>query len=252
MKMRKFADKGIVREGKNKNIDDETRARAMASVAGLSKPKPSAGPVAVPDKPSAGPVAVPDKLRQDQSERIARLADKSVDSSRVLETPTEAPASRPMASAAPVAAGPMAAAPKAKPAIVTLQQLNAFRKEFGADKDLTDYMNAQAGGLKRRNKANPDMETPPAEVPVARSEVKNTSDDLRAKSQEQQARGARLRNETDAVLGENAQKLKADFKRSLGVKDFLESSDYAKGGVVSASRRGDGIAQRGKTRGKMY
>ena len=235
MKMRKFADKGIVREGKNKNIDDETRARAMASVAGLSKPKPS-----------AGPVAVPDKLRQDQSERIARLADKSVDSSRVLETSTEAPASRPMASAAPVAA-----APKAKPAIVTLQQLNAFRKEFGADKDLTDYMNAQAGGLKRRNKANPDMETPPAEVPVARSEVKNISNDLRAKSQEQQARGARLQSETDAVLGENAQKLKADFKRSLGVKDFLESSDYAKGGVVSASRRGDGIAQRGKTRGKM-
>jgi hypothetical protein len=112
----------------------------------------------------------------------------------------------------------MAAAPKAKPAIVTLQQLNAFRKEFGADKDLTDYMNAQAGGLKRRNKANPDMETPPAEVPVARSEVKNTSNDLRAKSQEQQARG---------------------------------SSDYAKGGSVSASSRGDGIAQRGKTRGKM-
>jgi len=27
---------------------------------------------------------------------------------------------------------------------------------------------------------------------------------------------------------------------------------YKKGGVVSASRRADGIAQRGKTRGKMY
>ena len=187
MKMRKFADKGIVREGKNKNIDDETRARAMASVAGLSKPKPSAGAVAVPGR--GGPVAVPDKLRQDQSERMARLADESVDSSRVLETPTEAPASRPMASAAPVAARPVAAAPKAKPAIVTLQQLNAFRKEFGADKDLTDYMNAQAGGLKRRNKVNPDM---------------------------------------------------------------VESSDYAKGGSVSASSRGDGIAQRGKTRGRMF
>ena len=198
MKMRKFADKGVVREGKNKNIDDETRARAMASVAGLSKPKPSAGPVAVPgrggpvavpDKPNAGPVAVPDRLHQDQLDRLARLADESVDSSRVLETPTEAPASRSMASAAPVAARPVAAAPKAKPAIVTLQQLNAFRKEFGADKDLTDYRNAEAGGLKRRNKVNPDM---------------------------------------------------------------VESSDYAKGGAVSASRRGDGIAQRGKTRGKMY
>ena len=164
-----------------------------------------------------------------------------------------------------------AAAPKAKPAIVTLQQLNAFKAKYGADKDLTDYRNAEAGGLKRRNKVNPDMgatsdkafldsvkdrnkstpATASADVPVARSEVKNTSNDLRAKGQAQKDRGARLRGETDAVLGENAQKLKADFKRSLNVKDFLESSDYAKGGVVSASRRGDGIAQRGKTRGRM-
>lgn len=44
-----------------------------------------------------------------------------------------------------------AAAPKAKPAIVTLQQLNAFKAKYGADKDLTDYMNDQAGGLKRKN-----------------------------------------------------------------------------------------------------
>jgi len=201
-----------VRVGQNENIDNNTRAEALASVAGLPK---------------------------------------SV--------------------AAPSEGEPVAAAPKAKPAIVTLQQLNAFKAKYGADKDLTDYMNAEAGGLKRRNKVNPDMgatsdkafldfvknrnkPTPvavPADVPVARSEVKNTSNDLRAKGQAQQARGARLRGETDAVLGENAQKLKADFKKSLGVKNFLESSDYAKGGVVSASRRGDGIAQRGKTRGRM-
>ena len=221
-------------EGENPRIDSDTRARAMASVADLGKPvaAPSkGGPVAAPSK--GGPVAVPGM------------------------------------------GGPVAAAPKAKPAIVTLQQLNAFKAKYGADKDLTDYMNAQAGGLKRRNTVDPNMgakadkafldfvkdrnkPTPaavPADVPVARSEVKNTPNDLRAKSKEQQARGAKLRGETSGVLGENAAKLEKEFKGSLNVADFLDSDSstkkFAKGGAVSASRRGDGIAQRGKTRGRM-
>jgi len=202
-----------VREGKNKNIDDETRARAMASVAGLSKSKPSAGATAVPGM-----------------------------------------------------GGPVAAGTLTKPPIITKEQM-----EKEGFTNLRDYLNFKGGFTRRPDKVNPDMgatsdkafldsvkdrnkstpATASADVPVARSEVKNTSNDLRAKGQAQKDRGARLRGETDAVLGENAQKLKADFKRSLNVKDFLESSDYAKGGVVSASRRGDGIAQRGKTRGKM-
>ena len=205
-----------VRVGKNENIDENTRAEAMESVAGLPK---------------------------------------SV--------------------AAPSEGGPVAAAPKVKPAIVTLQQLNAFKAKYGADKDLTDYMNAQAGGLKRRNTVDPNMgakadkafldfvkdrnkPTPaavPADVPVSRSEVKNTPNDLRAKSKEQQARGAKLRGETSCVLGENAAKLEKEFKGSLNVADFLDSDSstkkFAKGGAVSASTRGDGIAQRGKTRGRM-
>ena len=41
-------------------------------------------------------------------------------------------------------------------------------------------------------------------------------------------------------------------KRAGNLTDMLGlSSRYASGGAVSASRRGDGIAQRGKTRGKM-
>jgi hypothetical protein len=213
MKMRKFADKGIVREGKNKNIDDETRARAMASVAGLSKPKPSAGAVAVPGR--GGPVAVPGR-------------------------------GGPVA--VPGRGGPVAAGTLTKPPIITKEQM-----EKEGFTDLRDYLNFKGGFTRRPDKVNPDMrakaDAAPAAVPVASSEEKNTSNDLRAKSKEQQARGARLRGETDSVLGENAQKLKADFKRSLGVKHFLESSDFAKGGSVSS--RADGIAQRGKTRGKM-
>ena len=234
MKMRKFADKGIVREGKNKNIDDETRARAMASVAGLSKPKPSAGAVAVPDKPSAGAVAVPGRGGPDKP------------SAGAVAVPDKPSAG---AVAVPGRGGPVAAGTLTKPPIITKEQM-----EKEGFTDLRDYLNFKGGFTRRPDKVNPDMrakaDAAPAAVPVASSEEKNTSNDLRAKSKEQQARGARLRGETDSVLGENAQKLKADFKRSLGVKDYLESS-YASGGAVSASRRGDGIAQRGKTRGKM-
>ena len=158
----------------------------------------------------------------------------------------------------------------AKSPIVTKEQM-----EKEGFTNLRDYLNAK-GNLKRRpDKGNPDMgatsdkafldfvkdrnkPTPaaaPADVPVARLEVKNTPNNLRAKSKEQQARGAELRGQTPGVLGENATKLEKEFKGSLSVADFLDSDNstkkFAKGGSVSASRRGDGIAQRGKTRGRV-
>ena len=178
-----------VRIGQNENIDEDTRARAMASVAGLPK---------------------------------------SV--------------------AAPSEGGPVAAAPKAKPAIVTLQQLNAFKAKYGADKDLTDYMNAQAGGLKRRNTVDPNMgakadeafsdyrkkleaETPPTALDVA--------------NQQRKEKLARLKL---ASAGAESKMRQANAS-SMSRADFVKG--YASGGSVSASRRGDGIAQRGKTRGRM-
>ena len=210
MKMRKFADEGIVREGKNENIDDETRARAMASVPPLSDLDTGAKPVAAPSK--GGPVAVPSM------------------------------------------GGPVAAAPKAKPAIVTLQQLNAFKAKYGADKDLTDYMNDQAGGLKRKNAPPPKIrETTVEDVfPVLTGEKKRAEEKMDKKQ---------FRAEQNAqIIAREAAKAKAKAKesetrtpkRSGNLTDMLGlSSKYASGGAVSASRRGDGIAQRGKTRGKM-
>jgi hypothetical protein len=184
-----------IEEGENPNIDADTRARAMASVANLGKP------VAVPVKPSAAAPAYGMTLAERTTPAYGMtLADRTT--------------------------------PRNKPSVVTNEQLKAFKAKYGADKDLTDYMNDQAGGLKRRK---PAPVAAPAEVPVARSEVKNTLNDLRAKSKEQQARGAALRAETNSVLGENAAKQQADFKRSLGVKDYLESSSYAKGGSINLS-----------------
>ena len=150
--------------------------------------------------------------------------------------------------AVPGMGGPVAAAPKAKPAIVTLQQLNAFKAKYGADKDLTDYMNAQAGGLKRRNTVDPNMgakadeafsdyrkkleaETPPTALDIA--------------NQQRKEKLARLKL---ASAGAESKMRQANAS-SMSRADFVKG--YASGGSVSASRRGDGIAQRGKTRGRM-
>ena len=44
---------------------------------------------------------------------------------------------------------------------------------------------------------------------------------------------------------------KAELKREVTRSNKGEDPEYKKGGAVSASKRADGIAQRGKTRGKM-
>jgi hypothetical protein len=50
---------------------------------------------------------------------------------------------------------------KAKPKVVTAEQLQAFKKQYGADKNLTDYMNKQQG-LTRRGGSTPSAATPSA------------------------------------------------------------------------------------------
>ena len=80
-----------------------------------------------------------DQFRQDQTERMARMArGESGNAPAASASRSIAPAeTEPAAPAAP------APAPKAKPAIVSEKQLQAFKAEYGADKDLTDYMNKQ-------------------------------------------------------------------------------------------------------------
>jgi hypothetical protein len=304
MKMRKFADEGFVREGKNENIDDETRARAMASV----------------DKDPLG-----DFIK-----------------SRGLDSGLEAEPVR-----------PVAAAPKAKPAIVTKEQLQAFKKQYGADKDLTDYMNAQLGRTRRGvpaadtskaydkeqqfQRAQEAAQTPEGKAKRAAMEksqalegsypvenlaggaagllkagagklfgqgaakvaAKRVEPTFREKELEvikevprllegskklalpkptpklgYDKAGAKAVERGGRAEGRQAEMLKENARRSglredasaetlKAVRDKLGGDKftvmkrggsvqgYASGGAVSASRRGDGIAQRGKTRGKM-
>ena len=309
MKMRKFADEGFVREGKNENIDDETRARAMASV----------------DKDPLG-----DFIKSKGLDRGPAEAPSYGMSLEDRQTPRN------------------------KPSVVTKEQLNAFKAKYGADKDLTDYMNAQAGGLKRRNapaadtskafdkeqqyqRAQEAAQTPEGKArrsameksqalegsyPVenlaggaagllksgvgallgrgaAKEAAKRVEPTFREKELEiikevprllegskklalpkptpklgYDKAGAKAAERGGRAEGRQAEMLKENARRSglredasaetrKAVRDKLGGDKftvmkrggsvqgYASGGSVSASRRGDGIAQRGKTRGKM-
>ena len=139
--------------------------------------------------------------------------------------------------------------PAAKTPIVTMDQV----KKAGFS-NLRDYLNAQAGGLKRRNAPPPKIrETTTEDVfPVLTGEKKRAEEKMDKKQ---------FRAEQNAqIIAREAAKAKAKAKesetrtpkRAGNLTDMLGlSSRYASGGSVSASSRGDGIAQRGKTRGKM-
>ena len=289
-----------------------------------------------------------DQFRQDQTERMARLARG--ENANAPETPA-ASTSRSMASEKTAAAEP-----KAKPAIVTLKQLDAFKAKYGADKDLTDYMNAQQG-LKRKNAPPPITPSesdsgrgPTVEKAQALKEAQ-ASKEAEFKKAEEEAQsaagkakraameksqalenvypeqallggagfgiksiaglaknlanrggvkevakrveptfrevetikevprlltgpekqlalpkptprlgfdkaGAKAAERSGRAEGRQAEMLKENARRS-GLQNFTMMKrggavkGYASGGSVSASSRGDGIAQRGKTRGKM-
>jgi len=222
---------------------------------------------------------------------------------------------------------------RTKPAIVTEEQLQAFKKQYGADKDLTDYMNAQLGRTRRGVPAAP-VDTPVERgLPAMSAKERSAAidqvplDDKRTPVKGESASGSELgrnvKNTLNAMAGfkgvqlgqaaveglatpraiaaakglmsgkpaaevrrieptmtsaaEKA-KLAGELRRGATPTNFTSPSKtasakrtrkmnddevgvefrkggyakgYASGGAVSASRRGDGIAQRGKTRGKM-
>lgn len=135
--------------------------------------------------------------------------------------------------------------PAAKTPIVTKEELAK------SGLSLRDYMNKQQG-LQRRNAPPPKVrETTVEDVfPVLTGEKKRAEEKMDKKQ---------FRAEQNAqIIAREAAKAKAKesetrtSKRAGNLTDMLGlSSRYASGGSVSASRRGDGIAQRGKTRGRV-
>jgi hypothetical protein len=64
------------------------------------------------------------------------------------------------------------------------------------------------------------------------------------------SKDAKERIAEDKAFRENEKALQ-EVDAEIESEKYGKGDKYAKGGSVSASRRGDGIAQRGKTRGKM-
>ena len=115
---------------------------------------------------------------------------------------------------------------------------------------LRDYMNKQQGLTRRQDKVSSDMGVKAdeafsdfrkkleAETPPAASDVAN---------QQRKEKLARLKS---ASAGAESKMRQANAS-SMSREGFVKGTSYAKGGSVSASSRGDGIAQRGKTRGRV-
>ena len=198
----------------------------------------------------------------------------------------------------------------AKPKVVTLEQLQAFKKQYGADKDLTDYMNAQRGLTRRGGSATatPSANAYGKEQQYQRAQEAETSPAAkeRRKEKEQSQALEASRPELDIAGGvagfglKTIAKLAKNLANRGGAKTAakrLERPDptytkkelelikeiprelpgrakqlalpsptkrigynkpmktggmvskYAAGGSISS--RADGIAQRGKTRGRM-
>ena len=142
--------------------------------------------------------------------------------------------------------------PAAKPPIVTEKQLQAFKAKYGAEKDLTDYMNAQKGLTRRGgatampSNANAAPATPMSTDPSQRTKLKYQSLQDRAEEYAMKNKAAGM-----GMYGtKKSEPATGNPKRSKNITDMLGlSSNYASGGKVrSASSRADGIAIRGKTR----
>ena len=156
--------------------------------------------------------------------------------------------------------------PVAKPNIVTKEQLAA------SGLSLRDYMNKQQGLTRRREPAAASSavsaapaastvndESSKPSTPAPKKEMYRT---LGGKMAEKKPDASAADFEKSWVNIKNAASSIGDYISTLGNKEKKSGTyvrngkveRYAKGGAVksSASSRGDGIASKGKTRGKIY
>ena len=158
----------------------------------------------------------------------------------------------------------MATKKPAKSAVVTKEQM----KKAGFD-NLRDYLNAQRGLTRRGSPAAPAPKSMgPSSQDIDRMEsalkASNIRDERRAYEQDKDAataakRAADMQKERAAYLKEQARKKEdtqtgserlARKAEAFRTRMREQAAGMKKGGMV-ASKRADGIAQRGKTRGRI-
>ena len=204
-----------------------------------------------------------DQLRQDQTERMAQMANSSGSSSR--ETP---------------AATPVAAAPKPqnfKSAFAEARSAGDKTFEFNGKKYTTDLAKnapppkvrettvkdvfpvltgekkrAEEKMDKKQFRAEQNAQIIAREAARAKAKAAEEKETMKKRSDSDRETQSKPVNERFKDLFKVKESEKKTPKRAGNLTDMVGlSSRYASGGSVSASNRGDGIAQRGKTRGKM-
>jgi hypothetical protein len=169
---------------------------------------------------------VSDAENQIRADAVAKLASKAAPA---MEMDEEAPVKMPMRPG-------QASSGMTKTPMVTKEQLAA------SGLSLRDYLNKQQGLTRRGNsEKSTRMPTRPGqEAPIYSNEGINKPRPRGRGTVMEQGRGVSL-------YGDSIKDMKDIFKGTR-----RGGGDYAKGGSVSsASKRADGIAQRGKTKGKM-
>jgi hypothetical protein len=142
-----------------------------------------------------------------------------------------------------------------KSGVVTKEQLAAFQAKHGADKTLRDYMNAQQN-LTRRGESKPAASTtaassaPKTEPAKPKSTYETPYDRMNRTNREAAAAKADTAEETRRLRN----RVPPSGRGVINTRDIDQTTllpkKMAKGGMT-ASRRADGIAMRGKTRGKI-
>ena len=127
-------------------------------------------------------------------------------------------------------------------AVVSAKELASFREKYGAEKDLTDLLNMDKG-LQRQ--------IPRSTMKATRARIDSEQGASRARDSNAPIRGAKLSaNESDPNTISKVDNIRRTFNMPEPL-DSVPGQEYKKGGMT-ASKRADGIAQRGRTRGKMY
>jgi len=181
-----------------------------------------------------------------------------------VSEPAKAPAASTRSAAAPAASTRSAAAPAAP--VVDPRTAEAGNSRGSRAAEPADPRTAEAGNSRGSRAADPSKPAskPAAPTPAARlAATKDTADMKRSQgsaedsydddtslSFEERRKRAEMRAKRGSTTGTDTRSINERFKDAFKAKGGAIQS-YAKGGAVSASRRGDGIAQRGKTRGKM-
>ena len=220
-KMRRYADGGDIREGRNENIDDDTRARAMRFVQSGGKREE--------DEAAPAPKRMAPKRVTDTGDESARMA-KRAPAPRNTDIPGEA-------SYTPTPEAKRGRANDSEFMRNVKNTVNALPPMIGGPARAIGRGIGALGSAAARG-----MQAGKAEAEASRAAAAAKRSGLAEKAREQVQAGRNARRAEEMGLRRD----------DMMAPEDLAGAAFKKGGKVSrAAGRADGIAKRGHTKGRM-